>query len=267
MEEQQLLPFISNENLFKQVNYVLDIAKDASAKAEGRLFSNTIDPFSALFDAMCQGISLKQWLEQEKARQAQKTLQNALGDFHQEILGSAPGWVSLGTGNVFDLKNDSLRVIAEIKNKYNTTKGNHKVAIYDDLSGQLESGYKGYKAYYVEIIPKNRAVYDKLFTPSDNRTHQRRTAREDIRIIDGKSFYEFATGDPAAIKKLYNILPAVIDSLLNKDKKNINYSQQQKHETSLDVDIIRDAPLKHIEEKNQDIGVKQEYIELFEKVY
>jgi hypothetical protein len=262
MKKKQLLPFISDERLFEQVKHVLDIARVSSVEAEKRLFTNTIDPFSALFDAMCQGISLKQWLEQEKARQTQKTLQNALGSFHQEILGSIPSWISLGTGSVFDLKNDSLKVIAEVKNKYNTTKGNHKVAIYDDLSDQLKTKYKGYVAYYVEIIPKNRAIYNKPFAPSDNRTHERRIAREDIRVIDGKSFYGFASGDPEAIKKFYDVLPIVINKLLGVNGSGDNYSYP-----SSDADIIKDAPRTPVRRNSLDATVGCDYAKLFNKVY
>jgi hypothetical protein len=239
-KKQRLLQFINDEDLFNQVERVIDVAKNASNKAEGRLFKNAIDPFSALFDSMIQGVTLEQWLEQEKARQAQKTLQNALGNFHQEILGSISGWESLGTGNVFDLRNDSLKIIAEIKNKYNTTKGNHKVAIYDDLSGQLKDNYGGYVAYYVEIIPKNKAVYNKPFVPSDNRTHKKRKSREDIRVIDGKSFYDLATGDSEAIKKLYEVLPIVISSIL--EKKDAKIYQQKKSKDILNSSsIVRDS--------------------------
>jgi hypothetical protein len=262
MKKPQLLSFISDEKLFEQVKRVLDVAKASSSEADGRLFTNTIDPFSALFDAMCQGISLKQWLEQEKARQTQKTLQNALGEFHQEILGSIPGWVSLGKGNVFDLKNDSLKIIAEVKNKYNTTKGNHKVAIYDDLSGQLKTKYKDYTAYYVEIIPKSRVAYDKPFTPSDNRTHERRAARKDIRVIDGKSFYGLATDDPEAISKFYEVLPIVIKKLLRADNPGGEYSQQ-----SFDVGMSRDLPKRNKEGNYPASDADCEYTKLFERVY
>ena len=266
MKEKQFLPFISNEDLCNQVKRVLDVAKISSTKAEGRLFDNTIDPFSALFDALIQGISLKKWLEQEKARQTQKTLQNALGDFHQEILGSIPGWASLGTGNVFDLKNDSLKIIAEVKNKYNTTKGNHKVAIYDDLSGQLKDKYRGYVAYYVEIIPKNKLAYNKPFVPSDNRTHKRRESREDIRVIDGKSFYGLATGDSEAIKKLYNILPAVIANLLCVDD-NTSYLYKKESDAYFGASVVRDSSSKKTQKSTSSIGANSEYMGLFEKVY
>ena len=266
MKEKQLLSFISNKNLYKQVKRVLDVAETTSTKAEGRLFDNTIDPFSALFDALIQGITLKQWLEQEKARQTQKTLQNALGDFHQEILGSIPGWTSLGKGNVFDLKNDELKIIAEVKNKYNTTKGNHKVAIYDDLSGQLKDKYKGYTAYYVEIIPKNKLAYNKSFVPSDNRTHQRRKSRDDIRVIDGKSFYGLATGDSEAIKKLYNSLSIVIANLLGKDNST-SYLCREDNSDYFDARIIKDSFSKKIQKSKSSIGASSEYMRLFEKVY
>jgi len=266
MEYKQRLPFISDEDLYKQVKHVLDIARDTSEKAESRLFENTVDPFSALFDAIFQGISLKQWLKQEKARQTQKTLQNALGDFHQEILGSIPGWKSLGKGNIFDLKNDKLKIIAEVKNKYNTTKGNHKVAIYDDLGGQLKSGYKGYTAYYVEIIPKNKIAYNKPFVPSDNRTHKRRPERKDIRVIDGKSFYHLATGDCEAIKKLYNALPGVIYDILGK-KGSADNSYLHIDDFYSDVGIARDKSRGQEQGNVNKMDLGNEYAELFEKVY
>ncbi len=264
MKKKQLLKFISNEDLFKQVGHVLDVAKRTSSKAGERLFTNTIDPFSALFDAMHQGISLEQWLDQEKARQTQKTLQNALGGFHQEILGSIPGWESMGTGNVFDLKNDKLKIIAEVKNKYNTTKGNHKVAIYDDLKDQLKTKYKGYTSYYVEVIPKGKTVYNKPFTPPDNRTHKRRAVRNDIRVIDGKSFYGLAAGDSEAIKKFYNALPIVIKELLGKNKTVGDYTHKRGKGQFLDTSIVSDSPK---DKKNSSSDLNQDYSKLFERVY
>lgn len=214
--KKQLLPFISNESLYSQVERVIDLTKGTLTKKEKKFYKNSVDPFSALFDALWQDISLTEWLQQEKSRQNQKTLQNALGDFHQEILGSFNGWKSLGRGDIIDLKNDTKKIIAEVKNKHNTTKGNHKVAVYDDLKRELKVNYEGYTAYYVEIIPKNKKIYDKPFTPPDNRTHKRRPKNKSIRVIDGKSFYALATGDVDALKKFYNVLPQAIADLLDR---------------------------------------------------
>lgn len=214
---KQLLPYISNEDLFSKVEGVINLTQAAVDMCEKNLYKNAIDPFSAIFDALIKDIFLKQWIKQEGSRQIQKTMQNAVGEFHQKILGCVNGWQDMGTGNVFDLLNKNKKIIAEVKNKFNTTKGNHKVAIYDDLESQLANKYKGYTAYYVEIIPQNRKEYNDVFSPSDNKTKTRRSGNEKIRRIDGNSFYFYATGEKNALRMLYNVLPTVIGVILNKN--------------------------------------------------
>lgn len=207
-----LLAFINDDDLRLEVKKVLDIAQVAVDEAEKNIYSNVIDPFSAVFDSQRQNISPGDWLRQEKARQIQKTLQNAVGDFHQSILGHVEGWTNLNTGSVVDLRSDSNQVIAEIKNKYNTTKGNHKKNIYDDLQSLITHDFDGYTGYYVEIIPKSRNPYNRSFTPSDNETRIRRPENQNIRVIDGRSFYGLVTGQADALDKLYDALPQVIAS-------------------------------------------------------
>jgi len=219
MDNKQWLPFIKDKDLIRHVKTVLVVAKNATTNAEEKLHNNVMDPFSALFDASNQGISLSEWIRQEKSRQIQKTLQNAIGEFHQNILGSMTGWVNLETGSVSDLCNKNKKIIAEVKNKYNTTKGNHKRAIYDDFKKLLKTDYHGYKAYYVEIIPSGKNIYDKPFTPPDNRTGKRRVINSKIRIIDGKTFYTLASGYPEALKQLYLALPMAIGKVLGKTIK------------------------------------------------
>jgi hypothetical protein len=210
MPAKQLLPYISNKDLFEKVEEVINLTQVAVDKCDKNLYKNAVDPFSAIFDTLRQDISLKQWVEQEGSRQIQKTMQNAVGNFHQKVLGCVQGWKDMGTGHVFDLLNNKKGIIAEVKNKFNTTKGNHKVAIYDDLNSQLAGKFKGYTAYYVEVIPQNRKEYNDPFTPSDNKTKTRRAKNEKIRRIDGNSFYFYATGEKNALKMLYNALPMVI---------------------------------------------------------
>jgi hypothetical protein len=212
--KKELLPFISNEDFYNHVEKVLFIARGAMADAEDKLHSNVVDPFSALFDACSQGISLSDWIRQEKSRQVQKTLQNAIGDFHQDMLGSMFGWKNLGKGNVVDLLNKDKKIIAEVKNKFNTTKGDHKTMIYDNFKKLSKSGYNNFLCYYVEIIPKGKNVYDKPFIPSDNKKNKRRPEDKNIRVIDGKSFYALASGHKDALKQVYLALPYVIGKII-----------------------------------------------------
>lgn len=210
------LPFVEDDAIELCVRVVLDKATAARASKEKDVFKNVVDPFSAVFDASVQGISLASWLEQEKSRQAQKTMQNAVGEFHQQVIGSVKGWESLPVGGIIDIRSAGKKVIAEVKNKYNTTKGIDRVGYYDSFERLLVQEYKGFTAYYVEIIPKNKKMYNDPFTPSDNESSQRRIANEKIRIIDGKSFYHMVTGDINALEKLYKALPSVIQKVTGK---------------------------------------------------
>ena len=151
------LKFISNHDLITAVSKVIKVIEKAEHDAETNMYKNVIDPFSALFHGITKSISYKDWLKQEKARQTQKTMQNSIGDFHQDILGSISGWKNLGVGGGLDVINEKMKIIAEVKNKYNTTKGNHLVKLYDDIKNTLKNNrYEKYTGYYVEVISKGR---------------------------------------------------------------------------------------------------------------
>nr|HEN5518367.1 Eco47II family restriction endonuclease [Legionella pneumophila] len=133
------------------------------------------------------------------------------------LLGSINGWECLPTGHIVDIVNHEKRIIAEIKNKYNTIKGSAKAKLYhdlDDLVMQKKQEYKEYTAYYVEIIPKKPERYNQPFTPSDSRKGAKCAANEKIRVIDGYSFYSLASGIQNALEAIYQALPLVIQKIL-----------------------------------------------------
>jgi len=201
-----LLPFISDSLLVTFAKEVLDKATAAEVAAEDKLYSNVIDPFSALFEAMRHNLTLDEWLLQEKSRQIQKTLQNAVGDFHQNVLGSIAGWENAGRGGSYDIKNSEKKIIAEIKNKHNTMNSSSAEAVYNKLSNHIRYNEKGYTAYVVFIIPNRPEPMNSPWSP--NRTTM--TLRDDIRRIDGASFYALATNYPDALALLYTALPQVL---------------------------------------------------------
>ena len=156
----ELLSFISNRELLKHTMNLIDAAKRAAVEVEENPYRNVIDPFSSLIDAARQGMSTEEWMSQEKARQTQKAFQNAVGDFHQDILGSMPGWVNAGRGGSFDVSNLELKIIAEIKNKHNTMNAGAQLKVYDNLAGYLDFGRSDTKkAYVVQIIPEKPKPY------------------------------------------------------------------------------------------------------------
>lgn len=207
------LSWISDTELKTEVNQLLLKAKEAQKEAIEKFGKNVIDPFAALFEMSGFEIDFDSWVKNETTRQSQKTLQNHIGDFHQNILGYSKDWKNMKVGNVIDLVSEKNMIISEIKNKYNTISGGILSNLYyslDKLISPKNSIYKGYTAYYVAIIPKKGERYNKPFTPSDKDKGEKCPLNENIREIDGASFYSLATGSDSALEDLFDVLPEVI---------------------------------------------------------
>lgn len=217
-----LLEFITDSDLEKAVKTVLISANNFSNPLDMKKFNkNIIDPFAALFEMGGFEINEETWLTNERMRQAQKTLSNAVGEFHQNILGSINGWQSLGKGRIVDVVSHEHKIIAEVKNKHNTVKGKDKKAVYSDLESLIvKQEFYNYTGYYVVVIPKSKQRFNRPFTPSDNVNKGKMPINELIREIDGFSFYELVTGVDKALYKLFKAIPIVIDSI----KKDSGYT-------------------------------------------
>jgi hypothetical protein len=210
------LSFITDAQLEQAVEHLLTVAHKAKISAEKDLNRNVIDPFSILFQLSGFGISAEEWRIGEMTRQAEKTLQNHVGTFHQIILGSVEGWKNLETGKIVDLECVDRKIIAEVKNKHNTVSGGKLSDVYKALEGQVtpkNSKYKDYTAYFVQVIPKSKDRYDEPFTPSNAAVGGLCAVNPFIRRIDGASFYAIATGEENALSQLFDALPDVIETI------------------------------------------------------
>lgn len=222
------LTFISDDDLKKHVSRVLTAGIKANKNRDIKFHSNVIDPFGPIFELAVNDFTSTEWEKSEKSRQTQKTLQNEIGDFHNNVLGSVKGWTSLVKGNEIDLIKNDNSVIAEIKNKYNTVSGGKLVDHYvefDNLVNKKASRYYKATAYYVKIIPKKPITFDIPFTPPDKAKGNRKPVDKRIREIDGRSFYKLVTGLDDALDQLHCVIPDVINDL---GKKNGGYSAQDK---------------------------------------
>lgn len=210
------LSFIDDEKFENIVLKILDRGVYSIKNAQDKFARNVIDPFSILFEMSSFNIDSNKWVENETMRQAQKSLSNHIGDFHQKLLGSFNGWECLSTGEIIDGICYEKKIIAEIKNKHNTLKGSDRSAMYyklDDLIMKKGHKYKDFTAYYVEIIPKKPARYNLPFTPSDSSKGTKCPVNEKIRMIDGYSFYALASGVDNALEQIFNALPLVIQKV------------------------------------------------------
>ncbi len=231
------LSWISDEkllNALKEFASALSRGDEKNAKNSGR---NVIDPFATVFTLSFFKMSHEHWVHMEEFRKKDKTLTNALGAFHQQILGSVEGWENLGQNAVVDLVNQNRQIIAELKNKYNTVKGSDKINIYNALHSCIHdkvSRFRGYKAYYVTIIPQKPEGILRPFAPSDNQTGTKPVADPAIMEIDGKRFYALVTGCETALEDLFKVIPAILAS------SDFNLSLDGKSKAAVEK-IFRDA--------------------------
>ena len=200
------LSWIEDKQFNDAILQLVKVAKEALEQSETDFTKNVIDPFSAIFQVAGFGIDYDSWVISEQARQAQKTLQNQVGVFHQSILGSVIGWQDLGIGEGVDLVCNERKIIAEIKNKHNTVTGGKLADQYYALERLVTlkaSQYKDYTSYFVTVVPKKPVRFDKTFEPSDKDKGMKCPKNELIRIIDGARFYSLVTGVDNALEQLF----------------------------------------------------------------
>lgn len=207
------LKWISDDKLIAAIKKMSESIQTGRMRAAESFERNVIDPFAATFSMSLLGVSELEWKSQEINRQIDKSLSNAVGVFHQQILASVPGWQDLNNTNQVDLVNDGQKILAELKNKYNTLNAAGTVTLYkklSDLVNSKSSKYKGYNAYYVMIIPRHKRGCNEAFAPSDNASGERCRNDVKIKIIDGPKFYALVSGEEKALENLFNIIPKVI---------------------------------------------------------
>ena len=172
------------------------------------------DPTSAIARSLLFSFDDEEIIKMDRATAVLKTLQNAVGMFHQDILGSVNGWNDMGTsGGVFDIQSvgpvaaaNNREVIAEVKMRYNTIKASEEKNLWDKLKDayRQRGGKDKCVAYLIQIIPKSDESYDRPWKLGN------RPEDPNVRVADGTTAYHLVTGDPNALNDLIMLLPTVL---------------------------------------------------------
>ena len=126
-----MLAWISDEKLSEEIGLLQQRTQRAWEDAEERRIRNVIDPFLSLVIASVFGIQdPKELVKIQNAESALRGLSNAIGNFHQQILGSVDGWENHDAG--YDLECSTRRIVAEVKNKWNTMNAPNRYQVETD---------------------------------------------------------------------------------------------------------------------------------------
>lgn len=238
MTEKPYLSWIDDSELENAVTHVYQQLITGLTKKNLKNFTkNQIDPFSLVFEMYSSNISPIEWLHNEVQRQAQKTMTNAIGDFHELVLGACDGWINLPTGHEssVDLMKEDGSIFAELKNKHNTMKGDSKLPFLEKYIA-LANRKPDSTIYLVHIIHKGTAqVYGnntgKVWKVND-KSHER------VKLIRGVDFYNLVTGHTGALEELYQILPHVLQKVMSANPLQIqNTPLITQLQESLEIDI------------------------------
>lgn len=199
------LGFISDVDIFQHVKNTVEKYRFViNLKAFNK---NMIDPIKLTFDAKIYGKTIDEVIEAEVLRQLDKSNTNHIGYFHQNIfnfIGS--GWSVPKEG--FDVVHLENQIYAEIKNKHNTMNSASSQKTYIGMQNMLLRSAQA-TCYLVEVIAvKSQDIAWQISLNKDSYANDR------IRRISIDKFYEMATGDAKSFYKLCEVLPMVIDDVV-----------------------------------------------------
>ncbi|WP_180548898.1 Eco47II family restriction endonuclease [Staphylococcus haemolyticus] len=203
--------FISCDDYFKHVDETLNnMYRKQKIKNLSQFNKSIIDPTKMIFDSFTNGFDREELIDAEIYRQVDKSINNDIGYFHQNLFNYIDNWFVPKSG--FDLENHERSLYAEMKNKHNTMNSSSSQKTYMKLQQKLLEDSNA-TCYLVEIIAKkSQDINWKCKVDGKNYDHNK------IRRISIDKFYELVTGDSLAFKKICEWLPIVIH-VLNKEKQ------------------------------------------------
>ena len=199
------LGFISNEDIF---NHVRETVDRYSASISLKDFNkNIIDPVKLTFDAKVYGRSVEEVIASECMRQMDKSNNNHIGYFHQNLFRYAGnGWTVPTEG--FDVVNEERHIFVEMKNKHNTMNSAASQKTYIKMQNKIVRDSRA-TCMLVEVIA----------TKSQNKTwvvtvDKEQFNNDHIRRVSIDKFYEIVFGDALAFVKLCRALPDILDDVI-----------------------------------------------------
>lgn len=213
------LDFISDEHLLNCIgnlhNSYLRAKNNLSKKS---FYNNKIDTIKLTFDSKFNDISEEDLIETEILRQVDKSINNSIGTFHEQILGGIKGF-EVGNLSGFDIKAEDNSLFADIKNKHNTMNSSSAEALFQKLARYADD-FKKAKCYWVQILAKNS--FNELWKAEIN---GKEYSHSRVFKVSGDKFYALIAGQDDALLQLYKSLPEAIAEYLKSIEKDENIKE------------------------------------------
>lgn len=219
------LSYISDVDLFNHVKETIEKYRFTITLKDFN--KNLVDPIKLTFDAKVYGKNIEEIIESESIRQIDKSNSNHIGYFQQNIFkyihhketrqSTIPNvmksnWYVPEKG--FDIVNAQEKIYVEMKNKHNTMNSSSSQKTYMRMLTKINN-VPDAKCMLVEVIAKNsQDIPWKISLDGESISHSQ------IRRVSIDKFYELVTGEQEAFKQLVEVLPRVIDDVLDSIHRN-----------------------------------------------
>ena len=216
------LDFISEENFKKHVQAtILKYGEKLESFDLKRFNSNLVDPIKLIFDKSVYKTSWEEIVNSEIFRQRDKSNNNDIGYFHQNIFSyfdgcevPQEGWdvICRNPDGIVMPDGDVVHTIyVEMKNKHNTMNSASSAKTYIKMQSQLLDD-DDCACMLVEAIAKYSQNV-KWTTKVDGKSVQHKR----IRRVSMDQFYAIVTGDENAFYKMCMALPEVINAVVQEE--------------------------------------------------
>jgi hypothetical protein len=204
--------FITDEHLLACIdNLHNSYLKAKNNISKGTFYKNKVDTIKLTFDSKFNGINEEDLIQSEILRQVDKSINNSIGTFHEQVLGGIEGY-EVGKLSGFDIKASDDTLFADIKNKHNTMNSSSAEALFQKLARYADT-YKKANCYWVQILAKNSFnEHWKGEINGKEYTHSR------VFRISGDKFYALLSGKEDALFQLYKALPVAVDDYMASSK-------------------------------------------------
>ena len=198
------LGFISDEDIY---NHVKETVMRYSASINLREFNkNIVDPIKLTFDAKVYGKTMEEVVASECMRQMDKSNNNHIGYFHQNLFRYAGhGWTVPPEG--FDVVNEEMHIFVEMKNNLNKMKHKEQRLMMMRMFDKL---LKDSKATCLMV---DLSKYNSVEMPWIVDVDGCKYSDERIKYCSISRFYEIAFGHKDAYQVLCSSLPTILSDI------------------------------------------------------
>lgn len=213
MQQDFYLTFIKQKDFEEHVFNTIKEYKDTLKSIDLAKFNaNVIDPIKLCFDKNIFNLPYEKIIQKEIERQRDKSNNNSIGYFHQNIFKYIKNCEVPKNGwDVIVHKND-VNYYIEMKNKHNTMNSAASSKTYMRMQNTL-LGEPNCICVLVEVIAKFSSDKEWVITLDG----EKQSFNPRLRRISIDKFYHLVTGDNLAFKKLCLQLPITLKALLHSE--------------------------------------------------